>query len=352
MTSSKPLVSIIMPAYNAARFIGAAIDSVLAQTYTHWELIIIDDASSDETETIIHRYSDSRIQYLKVARIGHPSGVRNVGLRLAQGELITFLDADDLYFSDTLEKMTGVLLKNSDCTAVYGFAFNIDEQGNPLPSNVTLISRENPQPGETAYLPNLTYNHSWQNIVTSRISCLLSALMLRRNTLDQVGFLNEALYSAEDYEFYVRLFLHNYENVICIQDYAYQYRIHAESLTKTPEHCDKVLNSCLKIMRWLFDEAPLPAEVQSYRSLAYSGCYRYLARERLLNGQPQLSRQILFKAFQEQHIQFRDFIQLCMPLWFRSLLPTHCDQLLVSLRRQLRTLSLTFQTAKQGVSIG
>jgi glycosyltransferase involved in cell wall biosynthesis len=352
MNAHQPLVSIIMPAYNAARFIGEAIDSVLAQTYPHWELIIIDDASSDGTEAIVGAYADPRIHYQKVARIGHPSGVRNVGLRQAKGEFITFLDADDLYFPDTLEKLANVLLKHPECIAVYGFASNIDEYGQPLPSFISLFPKKNPKPGEARYLPNPDYSHSWENIVTSRISCLLSALMLRRSTLDRVGLLNEDLYSAEDYEFYVRLFLHDYENVRCIPDYAYRYRIHSNSLTKTPAHCEKVLNSCLKIMRWLFEEAPLPAEVKGYRSRAYTCCYHYLARERLLNGQPQLTRQILRKAFAEQHIQFSDFIQLCLPLWLRSWLPLRLDQLLVYLRRQVRLFKITLKAAKQGAPNG
>jgi glycosyltransferase involved in cell wall biosynthesis len=352
MSAAQPLISVIMPAYNAARFIGKAIDSVLAQTYPDWELIIVDDASSDETEAIVQGYMDFRIRYQKVARIGHPAGVRNAGLQLANGELIAFLDADDLYFPETLEKMSAVLIRNPQTTAVYGFAFSMDEDENPLPPSVSLIPKADTEPGEAAYLPNPHYSHSWESIVTSQISCLLSALMLRHSTLKQVGFLNESLYSAEDYEFYVRLFLHDYENVACLSDYVYRYRIYAGSMTKAPEHCDKVLNSCLNIMRWLFEEAPLPAEVRGHRSLAYTGCYHYLARERLLNGQPQLTRQILQKAFKEQHIQFSDFMQQCTPLWLRSWLPTQFDQLLVNLRRSLRTFRFSFQNFQQGVSIG
>src|SRR5438128_160825 len=109
-----PLVSIIMPTYNAGRFIGRAIQSVLEQTYPNWELIIVDDASSDETTSVVQSFKDSRIRYHKAERIGHPAGVRNTGLRMAQGEFIAFLDSDDLYFPESLEKLARPLLQNQD----------------------------------------------------------------------------------------------------------------------------------------------------------------------------------------------------------------------------------------------
>lgn len=332
----QPLISVIMPAHNTERFIGAAIESVLAQTYENWELLVIDDASTDGTGQVVRRFSDTRIKYHRCERIGHPAGVRNVGLRLAQGVLIAFLDSDDLYFPDTLAKLSRPLIKNPGLIAVYGFATHIDEQDRPLAPAIPLAPRKNAKPGEPAYYLNPRYTHSWENIVTSHISCLLSALMLRREAREAIGFFNESLYSAEDYEFYVRMFLHNYNQVKCLSDYVYQYRLHTGGMTKRPEHYEKVLNSCLRIFQWLFDEAPIPEHVKRYRSKAYVHCYRYLARERLLNAQPSLARQIILKAAKEQNIRFSDFMQVCGPLLLRTLWPTAWDQALVRTRQTLR----------------
>ena len=276
-----PLISILMPAHNAARFIGQALDSIRAQTYPRWELIVIDDASTDETPAIVQAYkerlcaeaqrdqphqadaregdsADRRIRIIRVERIGHPAGVRNVGLPLAQGEYIAFLDADDRYFPDALEKLSRPLRQDPELIAVYGFARTMDANGDPLPDGIVLTPNANPQPGEAPYAPNPDYWHSWENIVTSRISCLLSALMIRRDVLERVGGFNESLRGAEDYEFYVRLFLHDYDHVACLADYVYGYRIHADSLTKAPRDCDRILADCLRILDWLFTEAPLP----------------------------------------------------------------------------------------------
>ena len=128
---SRPEVSIIMPAYNAARFIEDAIRSVQAQTLTDWELLIIDDASADNTGEIVSQLQqkDARILYHRVERIGSPAGVRNAGLKRAQGRFIAFLDADDLYYPDTLERLRKALLADETLSAVYGFSFSMNEDG-------------------------------------------------------------------------------------------------------------------------------------------------------------------------------------------------------------------------------
>lgn len=107
MAISTPLVSIIMPAHNSERFIGMAIDSVLAQTYWNWELIVVNDKSTDQTCEIVKRYEqcDNRISlYDSDYHNGMPSAPRNTGIRLAKGRFIAFLDSDDLWTSTKLEE--------------------------------------------------------------------------------------------------------------------------------------------------------------------------------------------------------------------------------------------------------
>ncbi|WP_373531580.1 glycosyltransferase family 2 protein [Vampirovibrio sp.] len=348
-----PLISIIMPTYNAQRYIGKAIQSVLDQTYPHWELIIVDDASSDETESVVQGFSDARIRYRKVARIGHPAGVRNVALNMAEGELIAFLDSDDLYYPDTLAKLSAPLLNNPHFISVYGFAFQIDEHDHPLPNALSLIPNpaHRQQPGEPEYLLPAGYQHSWERIVTSQISCLLAALMIRRSAWEQIGFFNETLCGPEDYEFYVRMFLHNHAGVHCLSDYVYQYRIHSASLTKAPEHCHRLLESCLSIMRWLFEETALPPAAKALKSEAYVGCYRYLARERLLNHQPHIARTLALKTFFDPNVRKKDALLGCGALLLRSFLPSQFDQGLVALKREFRGLLHKKPTLKARASL-
>ncbi len=331
MSNRLPLISVIMPAHNAARFIGEAIQSVLMQTYGNWELIIIDDASSDGTQGIVEAFPDERIRFQRVERIGSPAGVRNVGLRLAQGDFIAFLDADDRYFSDTLETLWQQLMEHPEKTAVYGFSHTMDEQGRYIPGDGHL--QKTPD-GE--YKLDVAYVHTWQFILAGYISCLLPALMLRRDTLERVGLFNEDLCGPEDYEFYIRLFLDNLDGVMALPKKVYQYRVYPTSLTKDPKQFDRLLQSGLKIMNWIYAEPALPKEAFQHRSKAFVRCYHHFARERLLHQQSALARHIVYKALRDKNIRLSDWIEKCLPVWIRSWLPLSVDRWLVNLKLQHR----------------
>ena len=119
MSSSNALVTIIMPAYNAAKYIAEAIESVLNQTYNSWELIIINDGSRDNTENIIKSFNDSRIILLSQKNTG-VSSARNQGLQFANGEYITFLDADDILPVQSLDLRVKFLQNNPAIDLVDG----------------------------------------------------------------------------------------------------------------------------------------------------------------------------------------------------------------------------------------
>lgn len=111
---NRGLVSIVMPSYNTEKYIENSIKSVLAQTYPYWELIIVDDCSSDNTDTIIERYlSDSRIRYLKNDRNSGAAISRNYALREATGKWIAFLDSDDTWEMQKLEKQIEFMENNN-----------------------------------------------------------------------------------------------------------------------------------------------------------------------------------------------------------------------------------------------
>lgn len=125
------LVSIIMPSWNTAALIGESIRSVLAQTYPNWELIIVDDCSTDDTDAVVASFADERIRYIKNERNCGAALTRNLALREARGEWIAFLDSDDLWTPDKLEKQIAFMREN-DCPLSYTEYEKIDEEGNPL----------------------------------------------------------------------------------------------------------------------------------------------------------------------------------------------------------------------------
>ncbi|MES2111597.1 MAG: glycosyltransferase family 2 protein [Bacteroidota bacterium] len=109
------LVSIITPSYNSSKHIAATIESILDQSYTDWEHIIIDDASADDSLEIVKQYSakDARIKYIGLSENRGVANARNQGLKFATGKFITFLDSDDLWDSSKLEKQINFMLKNN-----------------------------------------------------------------------------------------------------------------------------------------------------------------------------------------------------------------------------------------------
>lgn len=185
-----PLVSIIIPAYNAERFIRQTIDSVLAQTVRDLEIILVDDGSNDETATVVKKIADSRVKYF-YQKNASQAVARNKGLSLAQGTFIAFLDADDLWPPQKLERQLPLF----DQTAV-GFTYTgavfVDIEGN--------VGR--PLPGKMRR-GNITEPLLQGNF----IPC--SSVIIRQTLLKQTKIkFREKIQGVEDYDLWLRLSLH------------------------------------------------------------------------------------------------------------------------------------------------
>lgn len=151
------LVSIIMPSYNTARFISESIASVRSQTYSNWELIIVDDCSADHTDDVVRPFlSDNRIKYLKNEKNSGAAVSRNYALREAKGRWIAFLDSDDLWMPDKLEKQIKFMETNE-----YHFSYTdyIEIDENSIP-NGRRIS------GPKKISKTGMYNYCWPGCLT------------------------------------------------------------------------------------------------------------------------------------------------------------------------------------------
>ncbi len=143
-------VSIITPLYNSGKFVSETIESVLVQTYTNWEMLIVDDCSSDDGAEIVKKYceKDSRIKYIKLEKNSGAAVARNKAIKLAQGDYIAFLDSDDLWKKEKLEKQIK-FMKEKDCAFSFTEYETIDEEGN---KNNILIKVPNSPIGYRRYL--------------------------------------------------------------------------------------------------------------------------------------------------------------------------------------------------------
>ena len=121
------LVSVIMPSYNTAKYIAESIESIMNQTYPYWELIIVDDCSTDNTDSVVENYlSDTRIRYLKNEKNSGAAISRNYALREAKGKWIAFLDSDDVWLPEKLETQIAFMLEKN-CSFSYTNYEEIDE---------------------------------------------------------------------------------------------------------------------------------------------------------------------------------------------------------------------------------
>ena len=151
------LVSIIMPSYNTAQYISQSIQSVLAQTYLNWELIIVDDCSTDNTENVVSVFlNDNRIKFLKNERNSGAAVSRNRALREARGKWIAFLDSDDLWEPEKLKKQIA-FMENHEYHFSYTNYIEIDEESVPNGKSVT---------GPKRISKHGMYNYCWMGCLT------------------------------------------------------------------------------------------------------------------------------------------------------------------------------------------
>lgn len=111
--SMSPAVSVIIPSYNRAHMLGTAINSVLAQVFQDWELIVVDDGSTDNTEEVVHAFGDERIRYIRQGRNSGASAARNRCLAVSRGRYVAFLDSDDEWFPEKLTRQMAVFRQSA-----------------------------------------------------------------------------------------------------------------------------------------------------------------------------------------------------------------------------------------------
>lgn len=200
------LVSVIMPAFNSQKFIHSSIESVLSQTYQNLELIVIDDYSSDFTESIVKSFAlkDSRVKYYKNSMNFGVSESRNVGIYNAVGEFISFIDSDDLWFPNKLEKQLLMYSENKEVGVFYSGYEHIDESGNTLGQRVI-------PPEKVSYNDLLKTNH---------IGCLTVLINLKK-----VGKISFQRIGHEDYNLWLNLLKTNV-SFYGTSDVLAKYRIH------------------------------------------------------------------------------------------------------------------------------
>jgi glycosyltransferase involved in cell wall biosynthesis len=210
--NERPLVSVVIPAYNNAQYVTQAVDSALTQTYSPVEIIVVDDGSTDNTAELLAGYRE-RISFVRQENRG-PAGARNAGIRQARGELLAFLDSDDLWFPEKLERQVPVFLKNPRVGVVHSDWLRLDR-------------------GADGYRPSTRPHHECNGNCYHRLffdNCVhTSTAVLAQACVDKVGLFDEGIRGCEDYDLWIRVSRY-YEFAYVAQPLAV-YRKHSTNIT-------------------------------------------------------------------------------------------------------------------------
>ncbi|MCG2816447.1 MAG: glycosyltransferase family 2 protein [Candidatus Aminicenantes bacterium] len=187
-----PVVSVIIPTYNREAFICRAIDSVRTQTFNDWELIIVDDASSDKTESVINNYDDNRIISIKHNKNFGPAIARNTALKRAKGRYIAFLDSDDFWCSrNKLKTQIGILMNSSNRVGcVYSQTCQFKNEKK------LYFPKENIKKKE---------GFLYKSLSRCQYFIHLSSVVIKKEVLDRVGYFDENIPATAELDVWLRI---------------------------------------------------------------------------------------------------------------------------------------------------
>jgi glycosyltransferase involved in cell wall biosynthesis len=238
-----PKVSVIIPAYNHGHFLGEAIQSVLDQTFPEFELIVVDDGSTDNTKEVVESFKDPRIRYIYQENRGLPAA-RNTGIKASGGEYIAFLDSDDVWLPRNLELKVQVLDARPDVALVCSDFYPFDNETGAIIGRFwhdkPFLSWLNPQ--EVARQP--------LKELLSRGGCFIrySVAVMRREVFTEVGYFDESIWGHEDWDMSVRIVQRFPIETIDIP--LARYRVHGSNLTanqgRMHEEAIAVFNKALR----------------------------------------------------------------------------------------------------------
>ncbi|MEM4780794.1 MAG: glycosyltransferase family A protein [Halalkalicoccus sp.] len=213
---SAPAVSVVIPTYNRAERVGRAIDSVLHQRFAEFEVLVVDDGSTDDTAAVLEGYDDERVRYVRQENAG-ANAARNRGIEESEGEFVSFLDSDDELHPEHLEAVVEALREEPPECAGVATAYRKCRDGEA----VDVIE---------AHEGRITSEEIADANVVGGFSCTT----FRRAVFDDVGLLNAELASSQDYEFFLRALTAGYY-MVGIDRALVDYHVHGEQITTDVE---------------------------------------------------------------------------------------------------------------------
>lgn len=232
-----PTVSIVMPTFNRVHYLRPAIDSVLAQTFQDWELIIADDGSDDDTRSYLRTLEAMpRTKLVWLEHTGYPSIVRNAALRVAEGEYVAFLDSDDLWMPEKLNVQINSLRSHPAYRWSYTGFNLVDRSGNPLTAR-----RAEPWTPHSGWI--------FERLLTMKLVVATPSVVANRKVILELGAFDEEQHACEDYDLWLRLAQHNEaqglaEPLVSVRRHEEHYSADADGFIGRDRALKKLRRSC------------------------------------------------------------------------------------------------------------
>jgi glycosyltransferase involved in cell wall biosynthesis len=282
----QPLVSVIIPTYNREQYLRKALDSVLAQTYQRFEIIVVDDGSTDNTRTMLSAYKES-VRYVYQENQGI-SKARNTGIRNSHGDCIAFLDSDDYWLPEKTELQVALLQKHPEYGMVASRCSSVRLDGS---------FREKNRPGTSGWVLENLFQ---ANFIRT------SAAIIRKECFHEVGLFDEELKECEEYDLWLRM--------------ASQYPIGFinKSLAVYVDNAEGVSTDSLsgrlyrlKVLEKAYLKRKIPPKM--YRNRIANTCH-YIGRHYLAKGQKENGRNYLIKAQRLKPLYIKNLLYLGLSL--------------------------------------
>ena len=218
--NNSPLISIIIPTYNRGEFIKETIITALNQTYNNFEILVIDDGSTDDTEQVTNSIKDDRLKYFWQEHRGRPAPARNKGIQLAKGEYIAFLDSDDIWLPRKLEKQLKTFAQYPELLVVStnGETFPI----HPSKHIFNMLTNK-----RLSFRSLLIQNH-----------VINSSVLMKKSVTESIGLLDEdiRLRALEDYDYWLRILKYRNKSILVLKEGLIRRRLLSENIgiTTTP----------------------------------------------------------------------------------------------------------------------
>lgn len=295
-----PKVTVVIPAYNAMAYLPETLESVLKQTFFDFEVIIVNDGSTDNIIQWVAEITNSRVRLISQENQGLP-GARNTGIAHAQGEFIAFLDADDLWEPTKLEKQVDCFEKNSEAGLVYTWTTLIDSLKKPI---------------------GIMFDWSlegkvWEQMLIGDAVGSGSSAMVRRTCFDTVGKFDPRLTSVEDWDMWIRIAA-EYPFAV-VKEYLTFYRQHPDSMSRNRQN---ILQNLHVVIEKAF--ATVPVDLLYLKSRAYGHMNRCQAWVALYAGDHKQATHFRQQAllYNPQLRHTSDLLQLSLGIllvqWFGS----------------------------------